>query len=183
MDVSNFRRLFDAHAAFVWRVLQRHGVATRELDDGCQEVFLVVFRRIAEFDGQAALRTWLYSIAVRVAHGMRRRAFHRKELLGTAASEPMDQTDVFQNALQHEARQLLAAALSQLPRTRREVFVLYELEGMTVAEAASALGVPENTALYRLYSAREEVQEFVRRREARGQSDRNSLRARNRLVS
>ena len=55
------------------------------------------------------------------------------------------------------------AALAELPRTKREVFVLYELEEMTVGEVAAALNVPENTALYRLYGAREAVSAFARR--------------------
>jgi DNA-directed RNA polymerase specialized sigma24 family protein len=63
MNHDQFRALFDLHAAFVWRVLARHGVpsssARRELEDGCQEVFLVLYRRAAELDGQSSLRTWL----------------------------------------------------------------------------------------------------------------------------
>jgi RNA polymerase sigma-70 factor (ECF subfamily) len=73
MNHEQFRGLFDLHAAFVWRVLARHGVPRRELEDGCQEVFLVLYRRAAELDGRSSLRTWLYGVAVRVALGMRRR--------------------------------------------------------------------------------------------------------------
>ena len=48
---ADFHELFEQHADFVWRVLKRHRVAERELEDACQEVFLVVFRRVSEFDG------------------------------------------------------------------------------------------------------------------------------------
>ena len=58
----------------MWRALQRHGVPERELADACQEVFLVVHRREAIFEGRSSVRSWLYGIALRVAwrNGARR---------------------------------------------------------------------------------------------------------------
>src|SRR5262245_59608114 len=88
MNHEQFRALFELHAAFVWRMLGRHGVARRELEDGCQEVFLVLHRRAAELEGGASLRSWLYGVAVRVARGMRRRAHHRREQLTEVVPEP-----------------------------------------------------------------------------------------------
>jgi RNA polymerase sigma-70 factor (ECF subfamily) len=73
-----------------------------------------------------------------------------------------------------EHRQTLALiqeALARLSEDKREVFALYELEGMTMAEVARALSIPENTALYRLYGARDEVLSFVRRRTGEGTAD------------
>jgi RNA polymerase sigma-70 factor (ECF subfamily) len=162
-----FRQLFAEQFGFVWRVLQRHGVPARELEDGCQEVFLVVFRRVGEFERRSSLRTWIYGIAVRVAIGMRRRAYRRRELLTDAVPEAVAAHEASSAAEVSEARALLEAALNTLPRAKREVFVLYELESMTMAEVAHALGIPEGTALYRLYRAREEVETFMRRAELR----------------
>jgi RNA polymerase sigma-70 factor (ECF subfamily) len=163
MTSDEFRRVFAEHMGFVWRVLLRHGVAARELEDGCQEVFLVVWKRIDAFEGRSSLRTWLYSIAVRVAIAMRRRAFRRRELLADQVPERWTEASQFDESAQSEARALLMAALSGLPQPKREVFVLYELEDMTMAEVAAALDVAENTALSRLYAAREQVQSFVRK--------------------
>jgi hypothetical protein len=50
---GSFRALFRAHAAFVWRVLRRHGVREADLEDVCQEVFMVVHRRLGEFEGRS----------------------------------------------------------------------------------------------------------------------------------
>jgi RNA polymerase sigma-70 factor (ECF subfamily) len=157
MRAVPFKELFDEHAAFVWRVLRRHGVPARELEDACQEVFLVVFRRLPEFEGRSSIRTWIYGIAVRVAIALRRRAFMRRELLRTEPPEAFTTDGPGEIYAQREAQRLLDAALGELPRPKREVFVLYELEGMTIAETAAALGVAENTALYRLYGARKEI--------------------------
>jgi RNA polymerase sigma-70 factor (ECF subfamily) len=163
MDHEQFRGLFDLHAAFVWRVLARHGVPRRELEDGCQEVFLVLYRREAEFDRTSSLRTWLYGVAVRVALGMRRRAYHRREQLTEVVVDTGGAQQPFEALRSRELHQQLLAALAMLPRVRREVFVLYELEDMTIAQAAAALGIPENTALYRLHAARDAIAAFVRK--------------------
>jgi RNA polymerase sigma-70 factor, ECF subfamily len=170
MAPEAFREIFEEHLAFVWRVLRRHGVPARELDDGCQDVFLVVFRRLPEFQGRSSLRTWIYAVAVRVALAVRRRAYFRREVVGAPIPEQQSgESDAHQALLQQEARAQLLAALEVMPRPKREVFVLHEIEGMTLSEAAAALGVPENTALYRLHSARASVLSHVRRREhARG---------------
>jgi RNA polymerase sigma-70 factor (ECF subfamily) len=162
-----FKQMFEEHSAFVWRVLRRHGVPERELEDACQEVFIVVHRRLSEFERRSSLRTWIYGIAVRVALGLRRRAFMRRELLVTGpedVSSPFDLVDMY---ARYEAQRMLQSALAELPRPKREVFVLYELEGMTIAETATALGVPENTALYRLYGARKTIAANLRKRELR----------------
>ena len=161
-----FRQLFDAHLAFVWRTLRRHGVREADLPDACQDVFLVVHRRLAEFEGRSRLATWIYSISVHVARGTRRKAHVSREVYGAVneAAQPLEPTQ-FAHALRGQALRELNAALAQLPPDQSEVFVLYELEGLRMAEVAAALEVPESTALYRLYAAREAVQAFMRRRE------------------
>jgi RNA polymerase sigma-70 factor (ECF subfamily) len=178
MTASDFRALFEQHAAFVWRVLQRHGVPPRDLDDACQEVFLVLFRRSAEFAGRSSLRTWMYGIAVRVALGLRRRAYFRRELLTDQVPERVGPGDAFDDSLRNEAQALLAAALAALTRAHREVLVLYELEGMTLAEVAATLSIPEGTALSRLYAAREAILVFARKRERLAKSRTGDLQTR-----
>ena len=157
--------LFDAHASFVWRVLKRHGVPERELPDACQEVFLVVHRRGSAFEGRSTVRTWLYGIAARVALGMRRKAHLRREVLTDEIPEQQHGVTPLASAEQRQQLGLIESALSSLSDVKREVFALYELEGMTMAEVALALGVPENTALSRLYAARDHVRAFVQRTE------------------
>ncbi len=160
---DDFRALFDQHVDFVWRVLRRHGVPERELEDACQEVFLIVHRKLAEFEGRSSLRTWVYAIASRTAQVARRKAHLRRELLEAPLREPHAEATQEEAAHQKRALSCVESALAQLDADKREAFVLYELEGMSVAEVASALGVPENTALYRLHRAREEVAQRLKR--------------------
>jgi RNA polymerase sigma-70 factor (ECF subfamily) len=147
----------------VWRALQRHGVPERELADACQEVFLVVHRREALFEGRSSVRSWLYGIALRVAMAQRRKAHARHEQL---TQEPPERpSDPLQERALEQKQRLtwLRGVLAELDPEKREAFVLYELEGLSLAELAAATGVPEGTAVYRLHQAREEVQRMSRR--------------------
>jgi RNA polymerase sigma-70 factor (ECF subfamily) len=160
---EDFRELFRAHVAFVWRVLRRYGVPERELEDACQEVFLVVHRRLPEFEGRSTLRTWIYAIAVRTAATTRRKARLGRELLNESVPEPTWESDPGEGVDLMRQLTWVEQALAELPAEQREVFALYELERLTIAEVGAALGVPESTALYRLHGARDAVRAFLQR--------------------
>ena len=75
--------LFRDHASFVWRVVAGHGVAPSDVQDVTQEVFLVAFRKLAEWDpARASAASWLYAIAIRIAANHRRLAHVRRETPG-----------------------------------------------------------------------------------------------------
>src|SRR5512139_1550190 len=77
-----FRRVYDEHLAFVWRSLRRLGVPEAAVKDAVQDVFVVVHRRLAEFEERAQVSTWLFRICMRTAKDYRRRAHVRREVLG-----------------------------------------------------------------------------------------------------
>jgi RNA polymerase sigma-70 factor, ECF subfamily len=158
-----FRILFDQQVDFVWRVLRRYGVPERDLEDACQEVFLIVHRKLPEFEQRSSLRTWIYAIASRVALVSRRKAYFRREQLEAEAREVAEDATQEDAASQNRTLSQIERALAELDAEKREAFVLYELEGMNVAEVALATGVPENTALYRLHRAREELAQKLKR--------------------
>lgn len=161
-----FRELFEEHLDFIARALQRHGVVEREIDDACQEVFLIAFRRLPGFEGRSSVRTWLYGIAIRVALGMNRRVYRRVEALNASAPEPVTSSDAFETYAHKQELRLLEAALAGLAHDKREAFVLHELEGMSVNEVGLALDTAESTVRYRVLSARSEVLAYVRKHEA-----------------
>ena len=157
--------VFDAHAAYVSRALACLGVHDRELPDACQEVFLVVARRLEEFEGRASLRTWLYAICVRVALRVKRRAGRRREDAVAEPPEPPGRTTTPQEEV--EKRRALARALSildELDEDKRAVFVLYEVEQLPMREVARVVGCPLQTGYSRLYAARQQVASIIRRR-------------------
>jgi RNA polymerase sigma-70 factor (ECF subfamily) len=158
----DFRALFDEQVDFVWRVLRRYGVPDRDVDDLCQEVFLIVHRKLAEFEGRSSVRTWIYGIAARTAIAARRKAYVRRESLEPTMYEPGVEATQSEQADQRRELSLVESVLATMDSEKREAFVLYELEGLSVAEVAHAVGVPENTALYRLHRAREELERRLR---------------------
>jgi RNA polymerase sigma-70 factor (ECF subfamily) len=153
--LPSFQQIFRSHAAFVWRVLRRFGVAEADLEDVCQEVFLVVHRRLPEFEGRSSLRTWLYEIARRSALAHRRTRPGRRED-GPDALDELAHPDLGaeQRLDRQAALRWLEQALLQLDEDKREAFVLYELEEMTLAEVSEAVGSPINTVHYRVQAAR-----------------------------
>jgi RNA polymerase sigma-70 factor (ECF subfamily) len=171
---DGFRALFDAQVGFVLRALRRHGVRERDLQDACQETFLVVHRRLTEFEHRSSLRTWIYGITLRVAVAHRRKAYVVRERLdGQPATPDAHASNAggsqpvlpLESAEQRQMLLLVESALAATSDERREVFVLYELENMTMREVSEALAIPENTAFSRLYGARDDVRAFIERRE------------------
>ena len=149
--------IFGAHAPYVFRVLRRLGVDAADVEDVCQEVFLVVYRRLPEFEGRSSLRTWIYAICLRCASRYRKRPHRRRELVSDPPELPIDAAQ--QHALEHrQALQLLDHVLAQLPSAQREIYVLYELEELSMHEVAEAVGCPLQTAYSRLHAARKQVQ-------------------------
>ena len=84
--VLDLATVYEAYFRYVWRCLRSLGVRDSQLEDALQDVFIVVQRRLPEFDGRAAVRTWLYAIALRVARKYRERARREPASLEAATS-------------------------------------------------------------------------------------------------
>lgn len=149
------RVIFDAHARYVWRALRHLGVHEPEIPDVCQEVFIVVHRRLPEFEGRSSLRTWLYGICLRAASDHRRRAYVRNERPTSDSELPVQAAHSERPDTRLEDRRTLQALLDLLDQDKREIVVLYELEGFTMKEVAEIVGCPLQTAYSRLHAARE----------------------------
>jgi RNA polymerase sigma-70 factor (ECF subfamily) len=156
--------VFREQAPYVWRVLRKLGVPEAEVPDLCQEVFVVVHRKLPEFEGRSALTTWLYGICVRTASDYRRRARVRREQVTDTVPEGRESAPQAKDLARRQARALLDAALEDLDDDKRAVFVLYEIEELPMAEVAEAVGCPLQTAYSRLYAARDVVSRHFERR-------------------
>jgi len=154
-------QIFREYAPFVWRSLRRLGVAESDVEDVCQEVFVVVHRKLGEFEGRSSLRTWIYGISARTASDYRRSGRVRREIVtDTPPEAPQDGGQQDALALK-QARATLDRILDDLDDDKRAVFVLYEIEELTMAEVAEALRCPLQTAYSRLHAARKVVQAGV----------------------
>jgi RNA polymerase sigma-70 factor (ECF subfamily) len=138
------------------------GVPERHAEDACQEVFVVVSRRLPECDSSANLRAWLYSIAWRVASAHRRKAQNRREVPVEDAGATLVESREPSTSIDERRRwDRLRQALDALPPEQRDVFVLFEIEQLRMREVAEALGCSINTAFSRLYAARKRVAETL----------------------
>ncbi len=159
--VPSLTEIFRQHAPFVWRALRRLGVAESDVEDVCQEVFVVVHRRLGDFEGRSSLRTWIYGICARTASDYRRSGRVRREVVTDAPPDaPQDGAQAEVVALK-QARAKLDRILDTLDDDKRAVFVLYEIEELTMAEVAEAVGCPLQTAYSRLHAARKIVEAGV----------------------
>jgi RNA polymerase sigma-70 factor (ECF subfamily) len=171
---ASFAEVYEKHFDFVWRSVRRLGVRDESVDDVVQEIFLVVHRRLADFEGRSTVKTWLFGIVLRSVrdhrrqtrrkspHSMRPEAPADPELLSDSVTRGPHET-----AAAHEAVAVLHRILDEIEDEKREVFVLVELEQVSVPEIAEALGVNTNTVYSRLRAARQEFEQAVQRHRAR----------------
>lgn len=161
------RALVTAHFAFVWRSLVRLGVPRSDAEDALQQVFLVASRKLDVIEAGRE-KAFLFATALRIASRARRTHERRREVL---APEPMEQLDpaapVDELLDRARARAELEAILDDMPLELRAVFVLFELERITMAEIAGVLDLPPGTVASRLRRAREHFQAAVKRLAAR----------------
>lgn len=157
--------LMREHASFVWRVLRYHGLRESQLEDASQEVFLVVFRRLAEFEGRSSMRTWIYGICRHVAAAAQRKASERREIASEGVPECSAPASQESELWVKQAHAQLQQALAALPEEQRTVFVLYEIEELSMEEIAETVGATASTCYSRLYAARDKVQALLRRHE------------------
>jgi RNA polymerase sigma-70 factor (ECF subfamily) len=150
------------HAPFVWRVLIHLGVPQSRLEDASQEVFLVLLS--GRFAGRSALKTFLYGVCRNVASAERRRRRDDRELVTDELPETIVQPAQEGELWIKRAHERLVQALGRLDDEQRQVFVLFELEQLSMDEIARAMQAPLSTCYSRLYAARDAVQAELRRR-------------------
>jgi RNA polymerase sigma-70 factor (ECF subfamily) len=140
------------------------GVATADVDDVAQDVFVTVHRALPGFEGRSSIRTWVYGICIRLAGNYRQRAHRRHEQLMAAPDEDSGAAHTRTPARELEARRALVAldgALNRLSDVQRAVWVLHEIEQLPITEIAAALACPKFTVYARLYAARRSVQAML----------------------
>ncbi len=166
--VPTFEAAYREHFPFVWRSARRLGVLDAALDDVVQEVFVIVHRRLAQFEGRSSFRTWLFGITLRVARD-HRRSTARKSPEGSVDPDTLRATEggPGESVERAEAVRTLHAILDEMDDDRREVFVMAELEQIPMPEIALALGLNVNTAHARLRTARQAFEDALARRRAK----------------
>jgi RNA polymerase sigma-70 factor (ECF subfamily) len=164
-DTAALAELYDEHAAallaFARRLLGDHDAA----QDLVHEVFLAAPRILSSYQGQAALRTFLTSVAINHARHHVRAAARRRAAGERMAREPVREVESPEHDMQRaRLASALNSALDTLPIEQRVAFVLCEVEERTSREAAEIVGVPEATMRTRLFHGKRKLREELDRR-------------------
>jgi RNA polymerase sigma-70 factor (ECF subfamily) len=158
-DAAAERRLYDAHVDRVYRLAYRLSGDPDLAQEFTQEAFIRAFDRLETFRGDARLSTWLCSVATSVVfNGLRKIKRFRQREVGLDAAAP-------QAAPRREAdpdlKERLHAAIDDLPRGYRAVFVMHDIEGYTHDEIGTALGIRPGTSKAQLSRARGKLRQSL----------------------
>jgi RNA polymerase sigma-70 factor, ECF subfamily len=163
----SFEQVYTLHFRFSWRVLLHLGVPREALDDAAQELWLVVHRRLPEFEGRSQLKTWLFGIALNVARSHRRGAVRRA--LGQAP--PLELfAAVPDPEMLHAAQEAWGRVqrfLETLDELRRAIFVCSLLEQLSAAETAEITGLDVASVYHRTRSLRQSFKSWLEKQEAK----------------
>lgn len=161
-DEAAFEVLVWRHGTLVWNVCRRVLAREQDVEDAFQATFLIFARKAGSVGRGAAVASWLYKVAYRIALDARARNArrHRQEI-----QTPCERArDIAHEAVWRDLRPVLDEEVNALPETYRRPFVLCYLEGKTNAEAAAELGCSPGTIFSRLAWARQRLRNRLTRR-------------------
>lgn len=159
-DPQTFARFFDTHVDRVYRLALGMLGQPADAEEVVQATFLSAFEAIPRFEPHAQLSTWLYRIAYNHALMALRRRHPEEALPDEQDSLPLPATFVDwstlpeERLLSEEVREMLFAAISELPERLRAAFVLRDIEALSTAECAQVQGISESACKVRLHRAR-----------------------------
>jgi RNA polymerase sigma-70 factor (ECF subfamily) len=151
------RALYPAAVSF----LRQMGVQPAELDDVCQDVFVQVYRYLGRFQARSQLTTWVYKICMSQAARLRRKQKVARALGAVFGAREAEAVQATIDVPEEELARRTSAAVAQLPSGQREVFVLYELQGLSGEQIAEIMECPVATVWSRLHYARREFKRLV----------------------
>jgi RNA polymerase sigma-70 factor, ECF subfamily len=164
--LDRLESVYREHHGFVWSSVRRLGVPDHAAADAVHEVFMVVARRLPQFEGRSSMRTWLFGISMRVVKNLRR-SDHRHRRRTDALAQRVEGAPPADAYARSEAAATLHRLLDGLDDDKRAVFILAELEGMSAPEIAEATGANVNTVYARLRAARKRMEQAVQRLRSR----------------
>lgn len=159
----DFEAIYREHFDFACRSLRLLGVAVDLLEDAAQDVFGIASRRLAEFQGNASIKTWIFSIVQRVAANQRRTQRRKGAPLEPLTAEIVvgEAPSPESEAQAAESVALIQAFCDDLDEGRRALLVLGLIEGVPLRELSSTLGIPLHTAYSRIRALRRALELYL----------------------
>jgi RNA polymerase sigma-70 factor, ECF subfamily len=167
--IEDFASVYATWFRVVYRWVGALGGPRSDVEDVVQEVFVIVQRKLADFDGEN-LAGWLYRITQRTVRDHRRRSWFRRALFGageTPAAGPIAvAADAAELLERRQERERFYRLVGRMNPKWRETFVLFEVVGHTGDEIATIHGIPPATVRTHLHRARKEFLDLVAKEEA-----------------
>jgi RNA polymerase sigma-70 factor (ECF subfamily) len=170
-DRREFARLVDVYSGPIYRLVLKMLDHPQDAEDVLQDTFLKAYHHLPAFENRSSLSTWLYRIAVNEAlmrirkHEPFQVSIDEPAETDEDAIEPRELADwralPEEMLLSTEMRQVLDKAIERLPLTLRTVFILRDIQDLSVRETAEALNLTENTVKTRLLRARLRLRELL----------------------
>jgi RNA polymerase sigma-70 factor (ECF subfamily) len=170
---QSLAQVYETYFDFVWRNARRLGVPEASADDVAQDVFMIVQRRMSDYDARSSMQAWIFGIMVRVVRVhrrsfLRRGARHEPLDLHRAACAGAEPTPIEQ--LEREQRvRWVDHLLGELAEDKRTLLILAELEEWTLREIAEFYGSNINTIYSRLRAAKRDFERAYRRSRSAGE--------------
>jgi RNA polymerase sigma-70 factor (ECF subfamily) len=168
-DMAEFAHLVDAYSTQIYRLALKMLGDEQDAEDVLQNTFMKALQSIENFEGRSSVSTWLYRIAVNEALMMVRR---QKPTIPVAMDYEDDDEELQhptqftdwcclpeRDLLSEESRRHLDRAIRQLPEKLQVVFLLRDIEGLSIRETSEALGLTETAVKTRLLRARLNLRE------------------------
>ena len=164
-------KLVDLHSNQIYRLALKMLNDPADAEDVLQETFIKAFRSITSFEGRSSLSTWLYRIAVNEALMLIRKQKPQVQLTDEKDDENENSETPVQivdwcclperELMSTESKHHLNQAISELPETLRIVFILRDIEGLSIRETAETIGITGTNVKTRLLRARLRLRESL----------------------
>jgi RNA polymerase sigma-70 factor (ECF subfamily) len=162
-DLRAFERLYRLHAGRMKSMARNLLGTTSDAEDAVQETFLKIQRSISSFRGHSSFATWSFRILINTCYDARRSRMRKKEV-------SQDEPEGAESAPRPEPRApgshpslrlALERAVGQLTRQQREVFLMYEVEGLRHSEIAAVLEISETASKNALFQAKKNLRQML----------------------
>ncbi len=157
LNDADWDRFYEENWAWIYRLIERLRDASIDPEDAAQDVFMIILRKLPNFEGRSSLKTWIYRITLNVVSEHRKRAQRRTRLKRALSMLGIDRSPPAAKRLEAQSELArLQTILFAMPPKKRQIFVLCEIEGLPHAQVSEVLKIPRGTVRSRLHHARNE---------------------------
>lgn len=160
-DLRAFERLYHLHGSRMKSIARNLLGTASDAEDAVQDTFMKIQRSIGSFRGQSSFATWSFRILINTCYDARRSRIRKKEVAQDEPEGESPRPEPRAPVAHPSLRLALERALAQLTRHQRDVFLLYEVEGLRHSEIAEVLQISETASKNTLFQAKKNLRHML----------------------